>query len=163
MSSSSGLITTIAYQIGSHGTVKYALEGSIAYCGSMIQWLRDNLEIVKSIPDSERLATSVPDNGGVYFVPAFSGLFSPYWRDDARGVIVGLTAYNTKAHVVRAAIEAMSFQTKDIFEAMHDDTGTSLSTVRVNGGVTKVKQFTVSLFMISWYSHVEHICHAIFE
>jgi glycerol kinase len=109
VTSTSGLLTTVAYQLGD-GEACYALEGSVAYAGLLIQWLRDNMEIIDSLQDSERMAGLVPDNGGVYFVPAFSGLYAPYWRDDARGLIVGLTGFNTKAHIVRAALESAAFQ-----------------------------------------------------
>ena len=108
--SKNGLLTTIGYQLGRGAPVTYALEGSVAYCGSLIQWLRDNLQIIKDAAESESIARSVHDNGGVYFVPAFAGLFAPYWRTEARGLIVGLTAFNTSAHVTRAALEAAAFQ-----------------------------------------------------
>ena len=133
--SENGLITTVCYKIGDQPT-KYALEGSIAVTGSLIQWLRDNLEIVASSPDVEALAASVEDNGGVYFVPAFSGLFAPHWRGEARGAIVGMTRYNTKAHIARAALEATAFQTREVLDAMEADSGVKLAELRVDGGMT---------------------------
>ncbi|MFT0847416.1 glycerol kinase GlpK [Actinomycetaceae bacterium L2_0104] len=133
--SENGLITTVCYKIGDQPT-KYALEGSIAVTGSLIQWLRDNLEIVPTSPDVEALAASVEDNGGVYFVPAFSGLFAPHWRGDARGAIVGMTRYNTKAHIARAALEATAFQTREVLDAMEADSGVKLEELRVDGGMT---------------------------
>jgi hypothetical protein len=194
-----GLLTTLGYQLGKGAAPVYALEGSIAYCGSLIQWLRDNLQIIDDAAESESLALTVEDNGGVYvfcsmffllflfvrslclsypsiaaclhsmtphntsltiipispsitqsidtiltlllpyryFVPAFSGLFAPYWRSDARGIIVGLTAYNTKAHITRAALEAAAFQTNEILLAMQTDAKMRLDTLRVDGGMTK--------------------------
>lgn len=133
--SENGLITTVCYKIGDQDPV-YALEGSIAVTGSLIQWLRDNLQIVDSAPDSEALAASVEDNGGLYFVPAFSGLFAPHWRGDARGVMVGMTRYNTKAHVARAALEATAYQTREVLDAMEADSGVKLAELRVDGGMT---------------------------
>lgn len=133
--SENGLLTTVAYKIGDQDP-SYALEGSIAVTGSLIQWLRDNLGIISSSSEVEELASSVEDNGGVYFVPAFSGLFAPYWKDDARGVIVGLTRYNTKAHIARAALEATAFQTREVLEAMNADSGVELTELRVDGGMT---------------------------
>ena len=133
--SDNGLITTVCYKIGDQAPV-YALEGSIAVTGSLIQWLRDNLEIVPTSPDVEALAASVDSNGGVYFVPAFSGLFAPHWRGDARGAIVGMTRYNTKAHIARAALEATAFQTREVLDAMEADSGVKLEELRVDGGMT---------------------------
>jgi len=133
--STHGLLTTPAYQLGD-GPIHYALEGSIAVTGSLIQWLRDNLGIIESAADVEALASSVDDCGGAYFVPAFSGLFAPHWRPDARGVLVGLTRYVTKAHIARAALEATAFQTREVVDAAAEDTGTSLSELRVDGGMT---------------------------
>ncbi len=131
-----GLLTTVCYRFGSQPAV-YALEGSIAVTGAAIQWLRDQLGILGSAGDSEALAASVPDNGGVYFVPAFSGLFAPYWRADARGVIVGLSRFNTAAHVARAALEAICYQTRDVLAAMVADSGgLRLDELKVDGGVT---------------------------
>ena len=133
--SSRGLLTTVCYQLGDNAPV-YALEGSIAVTGSAVQWLRDQLGIISGAAESESLARQVADNGGVYFVPAFSGLFAPYWRSDARGVIVGLSRYNTKAHLARATLEAICYQTKDVVLAMQADSGVTLDVLRVDGGVT---------------------------
>jgi glycerol kinase len=133
--SSRGLLTTVCYQFGDHAPV-YALEGSIAVTGSAVQWLRDQLGIIASAAESESLARQVADNGGIYFVPAFSGLFAPYWRSDARGVIVGLSRYNTKAHLARATLESICYQTKDVVVAMQADSGVTLDVLRVDGGVT---------------------------
>jgi glycerol kinase len=130
-----GLLTTVAYQrAGSRAT--YALEGSIAVTGSLVQWLRDNLGIIKRSPDVETLAASVADSGGVYFVPAFSGLFAPYWRSDARGTIVGMTRFTTAAHIARAALEATAFQTRDVTDAMASDCGAPLTSLKVDGGMS---------------------------
>lgn len=137
--SKNGLLTTLAFQLGNHAPV-YALEGSVAYCGSTIQWLRDNLGLIKDVGESEAHAATIHDNGGVFFVPAFSGLFAPYWRDDARGLIIGLTAYNTKAHICRAALEASAFQVKEIVDCMMTDSGIKSITgggLKVDGGLTK--------------------------
>jgi glycerol kinase len=133
--SRNGLLTTVCYKFADQSPV-YALEGSIAVTGSAIQWLRDQLRIIDSAAESETLARQVPDNGGVYFVPAFSGLFAPYWRSDARGVIVGLSRFNTNAHVVRAALEAICYQSRDVADAMEKDSGVRLNVLRVDGGVT---------------------------
>ena len=132
--STSGLLTTIGYRIGDQPTV-YALEGSIAITGALVQWLRDNLGIIESSGDVETLAGTVEDNGGVYFVPAFSGLFAPHWRSDARGVIVGLTRFATKAHLARAALEATAFQTREVLDAMRADSGVELTSLKVDGGM----------------------------
>jgi glycerol kinase len=132
--SNSGLLTTVGYRIGQEPAV-YALEGSIAVTGSLIQWLRDNLGLIHSAAEVEDLAASVTDNGDVYFVPAFSGLFAPHWRSDARGVIVGLTRFATKAHIARAALEATAFQTKEVLDSMRADTGADLAELRVDGGM----------------------------
>ncbi|MEW6266679.1 MAG: glycerol kinase GlpK [Thermodesulfobacteriota bacterium] len=132
--SSSGLLTTVAYQIGSRPAV-YALEGAVAIAGSLVQWFRDNFGLVKNSADIESLAGSVPDNGGLYFVPAFSGLFAPHWRSDARGLIIGLTHYINKGHLARAILEATAFQTKEVFEAMEKDSGLKLSGLKVDGGM----------------------------
>jgi glycerol kinase len=132
--SKSGLLTTVCYQFGSEAPV-YALEGSIAVTGSAVQWLRDQLGIISGASQSETLARQVEDNGGVYFVPAFSGLFAPYWRSDARGAIVGLSRYNTNAHLARATLESICYQTRDVVEAMRQDSGVSLDVLRVDGGV----------------------------
>lgn len=133
--SKNGLLTTVCFKFGSE-KARYALEGSVAVTGSAIQWLRDQLGIIKSAPEVEELANSVPDNGGVYFVPAFSGLFAPYWRNDARGVVVGLTRAATKAHLSRAALEAICYQTRDVLDAMSADSGVKLPEMRVDGGIT---------------------------
>ncbi|GLX99772.1 MULTISPECIES: glycerol kinase GlpK [Actinoplanes] len=133
--SENGLLTTVCYKFGDAAPV-YALEGSIAVTGSAVQWLRDQLHIINSAADSERLAASVPDNGGVYFVPAFSGLFAPYWRSDARGAIVGLSRFNTDAHIARATLEAICYQTRDVVDAMAQDSGVTLDVLKVDGGIT---------------------------
>ncbi|MEG3633480.1 glycerol kinase GlpK [Micromonospora palythoicola] len=133
--SEAGLITTVCYQFAGQPPV-YALEGSIAVTGSAVQWLRDQLKIISSAAQSEDLARQVDDNGGVYFVPAFSGLFAPYWRSDARGAIVGLSRYNTDAHIARATLEAICYQSRDVAEAMARDSGVSLECLKVDGGVT---------------------------
>ncbi len=134
--SEAGLVTTVAYRCGDE-PARYALEGSIAVTGSLVQWLRDNLGIISRSEDVETLASSVDDNGGAYFVPAFSGLFAPYWRPDARGALVGLTRYVTKAHIARAALEATAFQTLDVIEAAVSDTDRPLDELRVDGGMTR--------------------------
>ena len=133
--SRNGLLTTVGYKLGDQ-PVHYALEGSIAVTGSLIQWLRDNLGLISSAAEVEELATSVEDNGGAYFVPAFSGLFAPYWRPDARGALVGLTRYVNKGHIARAALEAIAFQTRDVVEAVNADAGIDLTELRVDGGAT---------------------------
>jgi glycerol kinase len=132
--SKSGLLTTVAYQVKGEAPV-YALEGSIAVAGSLVQWLRDNLGLIEQSPDVELLAQTVTDNGGIYFVPAFSGLFAPYWRSDARGVIAGLTAYASKGHLARAVLEAVAYQTRDVLDAMQRDSGVQLKSLRVDGGM----------------------------
>ena len=134
--SKKGLLTTLAFQLGGE-PAKYALEGSVAVTGSAVQWLRDQLGVIEKSSDIEPLAASVPDNGGVYFVPAFSGLFAPYWRGDARGVIVGLTRAATKAHIARATLEAICYQTHDVIRAMEEETGVTIKVLRVDGGVTQ--------------------------
>jgi glycerol kinase len=133
--SKSGLLTTICYKFGDEPTV-YALEGSIAVTGSAVQWLRDQLGIISGASESESLARQVEDNGGVYFVPAFSGLFAPYWRSDARGAIVGLSRFNTNAHLARATLEAICYQSRDVVEAMATDSGVTLDVLKVDGGIT---------------------------
>ncbi len=132
--SESGLLTTLGYQFGTQPAV-YALEGSIAITGALVQWLRDNLGIIKSAPEVEELANSVQDNGGIYFVPAFSGLFAPYWRSDARGAIVGMTRYINKGHIARATLEASAYQTREVLDAMQQDSGVELQTLKVDGGM----------------------------
>ncbi len=133
--STHGLITTVAYQLGTQ-PVQYALEGSVAIAGALVQWLRDNLGLIEKSSDIETLARTVEDNGGCYFVPAFSGLYAPYWRSDARGVVAGLTRFVTKGHLGRAALEATAFQTLEILEAMEKDAGIRLSELRADGGMT---------------------------
>ncbi len=133
--SKNGLLTTVGYQFGNQPTV-YALEGSIAMAGATVQWLRDNLQLITTAAETEALAQSVADTGGCYFVPAFSGLFAPHWRSDARGVIVGLTRYVKRAHIVRAALEAICYQTREVLEAMNADSGVPLRTLKVDGGAT---------------------------
>ncbi|MHA3684717.1 glycerol kinase GlpK [Leucobacter sp. HY1910] len=132
--SKNGLLTTVGFKLGD-GPTHYALEGSIAVTGSLIQWLRDQLGIIDSAPEVEQLASSVENNGGVYFVPAFSGLFAPYWRPDARGAIVGLTRYVNKGHIARAALEAVAFQTRDVLDAVNADAGVELTELKVDGGM----------------------------
>ena len=132
--SSNGLLTTVAYRLGD-GPANYALEGSIAVTGSLVQWLRDNLGIIEHASDIEKLALSVDDNGGAYIVPAFSGLFAPYWRPDARGAIVGLTRFVNKAHLARAALESTAFQTREVLDAVNADTGIPLEELKVDGGM----------------------------
>ncbi len=133
--SSKGLVSTVAYQIKGKEPV-YALEGSIAIAGSLVQWTRDNLKMVNNPKELDELATSVPDSGGVYIVPAFSGLYAPHWRSDARGVIAGLTGFVTRAHICRAVLEATAFQANDIFEAMELDSGIHMTSLKVDGGLT---------------------------
>ena len=132
--SKNGLLTTVCYKIGDAPAV-YALEGSIAVTGSLVQWLRDNLGMFTDAPDIEKLALEVEDNGGAYFVPAFSGLFAPYWRPDARGGLLGLTRYVTKNHIARAALEATAYQTREVMDAMNADAGVDLAELRVDGGM----------------------------
>jgi glycerol kinase len=133
--SNAGLLTTVAYRFDNVEAI-YALEGSIAVTGAAVQWLRDQLQIIGSAGDIEPLAASVPDSAGLYFVPAFSGLFAPYWRADARGAIVGLSRFHTKAHLARAALEAICFQTRDVVDAMAQDVGSRLESLKVDGGAT---------------------------
>ncbi len=135
IASRSGLLTTLGYQLGP-GPPTYALEGSVAITGALVQWLRDNLGLIRSAPEIETLALTVADNGGCYFVPAFSGLFAPHWRSDARGVIAGLTGYINKGHIARAVLEATAWQTREVVEAMHADYGSRLAELRVDGGMT---------------------------
>lgn len=141
--SQNGLLTTVCYQMGDAPPV-YALEGSIAMGGATVQWLRDNLQLIQDAAETEAIAQSVADSGGCYFVPAFSGLFAPYWRSDARGVIVGLTRYVNRAHIVRAALESICYQTREILEAMNADSGVPLHTLKVDGGAT-VNNFLMQL------------------
>jgi glycerol kinase len=133
--SKNGLLTTLCYKIGDTPPI-YALEGSIAVTGSLVQWLRDNLKMIGSASEIEELAGSVEDNGGAYFVPAFSGLFAPYWRSDARGALVGLTRYVNRAHIARAVLEATAFQTREVLDAMNADSGVPLTELKVDGGMT---------------------------
>lgn len=133
--SKNGLLTTVGYRIGEAPAV-YALEGSIAVTGALVQWLRDNLGLIQAASEIEALARTVPDNGGCYFVPAFSGLFAPHWRSDARGVIVGLTAFVNRGHIARAALEAVAWQTREVADAMAVDSGQSLTSLKVDGGMT---------------------------
>jgi len=132
--SKSGLLTTLCYKMGDSKPI-YALEGSIAITGALVQWLRDNLGMITSSPEVEALANTVQDNGGVYFVPAFSGLFAPYWKSSARGVIAGLTRYVTKGHIARAALEATAWQTREVLDAMEKDSGVHLKALKVDGGM----------------------------
>ena len=132
--SKSGLLTTLGYRIGTEPAV-YALEGSIAIAGALVQWLRDNLGLIHDSAEVEQLAATVQDNGGVYFVPAFSGLFAPYWRSDARGVIAGLTSYVNRGHIARAVLEATAWQTREVLDAMNADSGVALHSLKVDGGM----------------------------
>jgi glycerol kinase len=132
--SAHGLLTTLGYKLGSNPAV-YALEGSIAITGALVQWLRDNLGIIQESAEVEALAASVDDAGGIYFVPAFSGLFAPYWRSDARGALVGMTRYINKGHIARAALEASAYQTREVLDAMHQDSGVELTALKVDGGM----------------------------
>jgi glycerol kinase len=148
--SASGLITTVGYRLGETPPI-YALEGSIAITGALVQWLRDNLGLIESAPQVEILARSVEDNGGVYFVPAFSGLFAPHWRSDARGVIVGLTRFIHKGHLARAALEATAYQTYEVLQAMVKDSGVELSTLKVDGGMVRnelLMQFQADMLQV---------------
>jgi glycerol kinase len=132
--SKSGLLTTVGYQIGEDAPI-YCLEGSIAITGALVQWLRDNLKMIKAAPEVEELASTVEDNGGLYIVPAFSGLFAPYWKSNARGVFAGLTRYVTAGHIARATLEATAFQSREIVEAMATDSGVTLDSLKVDGGM----------------------------
>ena len=132
--STAGLVTTVAYQLGDEPPC-YALEGSIAIAGALVQWLRDNLGLIAKSSEVEALARTVADNGDVYIVPAFSGLFAPYWRETARGVIAGLTRYANRGHIARAALEAVAYQTRGVLEAMEKDSGIAIKELRVDGGM----------------------------
>lgn len=134
--STNGLLTTPAYKLGPEAPCVYALEGSIAVAGSAVQWLRDSLGVIASAAESEPVALSVPDTGGVYVVPAFTGLYAPWWREDARGTIVGMTQYTTRAHIVRATLESMTFIVNAVLMAVSEDTGNPITTIRVDGGVS---------------------------
>jgi glycerol kinase len=136
VASKSGLLTTLGYKIGDQPAV-YCLEGAIAITGALVQWLRDNLGLISAAPEIENLAKTVDDNGGVYFVPAFSGLFAPYWKNDARGVIAGLTRYVNKGHIARAALEATAWQSREVVEAMNADSGVELTSLKVDGGMVQ--------------------------
>jgi len=132
--SKSGLLTTLGYRFGNQPAV-YALEGSIAITGALVQWLRDNMGLIRQSAEIETLARTVEDNGGLYFVPAFSGLFAPYWRSDARGIIAGMTRFANKGHLARAALEATAYQTREVLDAMHKDSGVELKSLKVDGGM----------------------------
>jgi glycerol kinase len=136
VTSKHGLLTTVGYKLGK-APVCYALEGSVAIAGALVQWLRDNLGLIKNSSEIEALAASVRDNGGVYFVPAFSGLYAPYWKENARGVIAGLTRYADKRHLARAVLEAVAFQTREVVEAMEQDSGVAIDLLRVDGGMVR--------------------------
>ena len=149
--STSGLLTTLGYKIGDQPAV-YALEGSIAVAGALVQWLRDNLGMIEKSEDVEVLAKTVEDNGGIYFIPAFSGLFAPYWRSDARGAIVGMTRYVNKGHIARATLEATAFQTKEVLDAMEKDSGVTLKSLKVDGGMVfneTLMQFQADMVNVS--------------
>jgi len=148
--SASGLLTTVGYQIGDQKVV-YALEGSIAITGALVQWLRDNLRMFNSAAEVETLAETVEDTGGIYFIPAFSGLFAPYWRSDARGAIVGMTRYINRGHIARAALEATAFQTREVLDAMEKDSNVKLRALKVDGGMvvnTLLMQFQADILNV---------------
>jgi glycerol kinase len=154
--SKNGLLTTVAYKLGDAKPV-YALEGSIAVTGSLIQWLRDNLNFFENAPEVEAMANTVPDNGGAYFVPAFSGLFAPHWRPDARGALVGLTRFVNKGHIARAALEAVAFQTLEVLDALNADSGVNLTELKVDGGMIQnntLMQFQADLLGVPVISPV---------
>lgn len=145
--SSFGLLTTVAYKFGNQ-PAHYALEGSVAVAGSLVQWLRDNMNMIATSPEVENLAKTVDDNGGCYFVPAFSGLYAPYWRSNARGVIAGLTSYVNRGHIARAALESTAFQSLEVFQAMEKDAGIKMKSLRVDGGMVEndlLMQFQANL------------------
>ncbi|MEB0000896.1 glycerol kinase GlpK [Cryobacterium sp. RTS3] len=149
--SQNGLLTTVGYKLGD-GETHYALEGSIAVTGALVQWLRDNLGIIGSASEIEALALSVTDNGGAYFVPAFSGLFAPYWRADARGALVGLTGYVNKGHIARAALEAIAYQSREVLDAVNADSGVPLTELKVDGGAAAndlLMQFQADILGVS--------------
>jgi glycerol kinase len=151
VASTCGLLTTVAYKLGTEKTI-YALEGSIAITGALVQWLRDNLQLIQKSSDIEDLARAVPDNAGVYFVPAFSGLYAPYWRSDARGVIAGLTRFANKGHLARAVLEATAYQTREVLEAMEKDSEIHLFSLRTDGGMVEndfLMQFQADILNIS--------------
>jgi glycerol kinase len=154
--SKSGLLTTVGYKIGDNDAI-YCLEGSIAITGALVQWLRDNLKMIKAAPEVEELAASVEDNGGLYIVPAFSGLFAPYWKSNARGVFAGLTRYVTAGHIARATLEATAFQSREIVEAMAKDSGVELDSLKVDGGMVQndlLMQFQADLLGVPVYRPV---------
>ena len=132
--STHGLLTTVAYKLGPKGECVYALEGAVAVCGSAVQWLRDQLKIIREAPETEKFAAK--DNGGAYFVPAFSGLFAPRWDASARGIFCGLTAFNDKSHFIRATLESVAYQAREVIDAMGKDSGVSLKQIKVDGGMT---------------------------
>ena len=134
MQSKNGLLTTVGYKIGDNTPI-YCLEGSIAITGALVQWIRDNLKMIRDAPEIETLANTVDDNGGAYFVPAFSGLYAPYWKANARGVIAGLTRYVNAGHIARAVLEATAFQSREVAEAMNADSGVDLESLKVDGGM----------------------------
>jgi glycerol kinase len=138
--SKNGLLTTVGYKIGDQKPV-YALEGSVAITGALVQWLRDNLGLIEKSSDIETLAQSVDDNGGIYFVPAFSGLYAPYWKDSARGAIVGMTRFVNQGHIARATLEATAYQTREVFDAMKADSGVTLSSLKADGGMVHNELF----------------------
>jgi glycerol kinase len=151
--SKSGLLTTVGYKIGDNDPI-YCLEGSIAITGALVQWLRDNLKLIKAAPEVEELAQTVDDNGGLYIVPAFSGLFAPYWKSNARGVFAGLTRYVNAGHIARATLEATAFQTREIVEAMAKDSGVNLDSLKVDGGMVQndlLMQFQADLLGVPVY------------
>jgi glycerol kinase len=151
--SKSGLITTVGYKIGDNAPI-YCLEGSIAITGALVQWLRDNLKMIKAAPEVEELASSVDDNGGLYIVPAFSGLFAPYWKSNARGVFAGLTRYVTAGHIARATLEATAYQSREVVEAMNADSGVDLESLKVDGGMVQndlLMQFQADLLGVPVY------------
>ena len=151
MHSKNGLLTTVGYKLGD-AEPHYALEGSIAVTGALVQWLRDNLGIIGSASEIEALALSVKDNGGAYFVPAFSGLFAPYWRSDARGALVGLTRYVNKGHIARAALEAIAYQSREVLDAVNADSGVPLTEIKVDGGMianNTLMQFQADILGVS--------------
>jgi glycerol kinase len=151
--SKSGLITTVGYKIGDNAPI-YCLEGSIAITGALVQWLRDNLKMIKAAPEVEELASSVDDNGGLYIVPAFSGLFAPYWKSNARGVFAGLTRYVNAGHIARATLEATAYQSREVVEAMNADSGVDLESLKVDGGMVAndlLMQFQADLLGVPVY------------
>ncbi|RQM27022.1 hypothetical protein B5M09_008112 [Aphanomyces astaci] len=162
--STKGLLTTVGYQLGTSPCV-YALEGSVAVAGKVVQWLRDNMKMISKPSEIESLALAVPDNGGCYFVPAFSGLYAPYWRSDARGIICGLTGYVTREHLARASLEAVAFQVMDVVHAMQEEAGIELSTAFAAGvavGVWKDTEELVNTWHVAkvWRSEMHEDARA---